>query len=59
MLLHLGRAQHETGDDQAALATFDSLCVTWAKSPQAQLASQLAAHVRSGDPGHRHDTTYP
>ncbi len=58
-LFHLGRAQHEIGDDARALATFDLLCATYADTPSARDGACEAAHVRSGDHGHRHDSLPP
>ncbi len=55
LLLALGQALREAGADADALATFADIAARLPGSPAASRATELAAHVRSGDHGHSHD----
>jgi hypothetical protein len=59
VLLCLGRCQHDTGDDQGALATFALLCREFPDHALAAHAACAARHVRSGEHGHRHEALPP
>lgn len=59
VLALLGRAYHESGDDDAALATLARVASDFAGSEEAAQATREAAHVRAKDHGHSHAATPP